>query len=394
MNILILTSEFKPYVWGGLGRYTDEIYRRLKLIHNVDILNIPTYSKLFLDKEVSENEIIQETDNGNNIIHYFNSDIIDIFESVHNHKNISTLIENIYLHISVYFKKKYDLILLQDYYNSLLALKFLLMNKTKKIISVIHLPLYSGFTYFDKPLSDEIHHYLESIMIRYSEKVIVPSEFAKRVVIQSHSIDVNDIIVNYHGSHFFLKPDHKILNNKVLTILSVQRFTEQKGLMYLIKILKNLVKTKIDFHWIIIGNGPKADSFNARIALNNLTEYIEYIPFINHDKIEYYYNSADIFISTTAYETFGFTIIEAMSHGCLTLSFDNGSINELINNKISGFLFNTSEYLKIVDLIIQYNKNPKEFDEIKNNAIVKAKSFSWDKNIEKLSSLFNEVCYE
>ncbi|MCP4310233.1 MAG: glycosyltransferase family 4 protein [Bacteroidetes bacterium] len=390
MKILILTSEFKPYVWGGLGRYTNEVYNTIKDRCNVDVLNIPTYSNLFLEESISESDTIIETESGNKIVHFFRSDITSIFDSIHSQNNVSELIENIYSDVSVHFDKQYDIIFLQDYYNSLLALKFLLMNKTRKIISVIHLPLYSGFTYFDKPLSDEVHHYLESVMIRYSRKIIVPSKFAKRAIIQSHSINENSVVVNYHGSHF--SEDSLVARpaNKVLQILSVQRLTEQKGLMYLIRILKKLAESSIPFQWTIIGNGPKSDLFRKKITSEGLDKFVELLPFVNHDDIHKYYDSADVFISTTAFETFGFTIIESMSYACLSISFNNGSVNELIDNMENGFLFNTSEYDDIVDLIIDFNRNPEKYRLVKTNAITKAKSFCWEKNVERLLTLFEQ----
>ncbi len=43
MRILLLTSEYPPYSWGDLGRYSYEVYNEMKTRFDVDVLNIPSY---------------------------------------------------------------------------------------------------------------------------------------------------------------------------------------------------------------------------------------------------------------------------------------------------------------------------------------------------------------
>ena len=59
------------------------------------------------------------------------------------------------------------------------------------------------------------------------------------------------------------------------------------------------------------------------------------------------YSAADIVISSSLYETFGQTLIEAQACGCIPVSFGNSGQSDIINHKQNGYL---AEYLSVKSL--------------------------------------------
>lgn len=59
------------------------------------------------------------------------------------------------------------------------------------------------------------------------------------------------------------------------------------------------------------------------------------------------YSAADVLVSSSLYETFGQTIIEAMACGCTPVSFDNSGQTDIIRHKQNGYL---ARYLSAEDL--------------------------------------------
>ena len=64
MKILLLTSEYPPNSWGGLGRYSYEVCKEMRTRFEVDILNIPSYyiNISYINKEC--NPGVRVDDNG------------------------------------------------------------------------------------------------------------------------------------------------------------------------------------------------------------------------------------------------------------------------------------------------------------------------------------------
>ena len=59
------------------------------------------------------------------------------------------------------------------------------------------------------------------------------------------------------------------------------------------------------------------------------------------------FSAANITLSTSFYETFGQTLIEAQACGCVPISFDNSGQTDIINHQVNGFL---ADYLSIESL--------------------------------------------
>jgi glycosyltransferase involved in cell wall biosynthesis len=59
------------------------------------------------------------------------------------------------------------------------------------------------------------------------------------------------------------------------------------------------------------------------------------------------YSASNVVVSSSLYETFGQTLIEAMACGCMPVSFNNSGQTDIIDHKQTGFL---AEYLSIESL--------------------------------------------
>lgn len=398
MRILLLTSEYPPYTWGGLGRYSYEVYHELKKKCEVDILNVPTYYILLnnMKRKSDSEEVIY--DGTNRIIHILDNKMIELFRNRNTLRfdNYSNTVQNLVNKAMNILNRKYDIIFVQDYYNSLIAAFLLMNNFARKAVSVCHLPLYAGFTYFDKPMSDEFHQFLESILLRFSCKVIVPSLFTKRVLIQIYSIYPDDVIVNPLGVRLpnVEKPDVNnpaIFNKKKeykdgINILSVTRFTEQKGLPYIIDILNTLENRGINFRYTIIGKGPREKDFYSLANKSSILSRIHHIDF--EKDVFSYYKMSDIYLSTSLYETFGLSILEAMACECIPVAFRVGALDEFIQDGITGLFAEINDTEGLVNHIEDLTLNPSKLSVMKKNAANYASTRSWEPHVNVLLRVF------
>ncbi len=99
------------------------------------------------------------------------------------------------------------------------------------------------------------------------------------------------------------------------------------------------------FTLILAGAGKRSDLELAQTMVERLQlqDYVRIESNISHDKKTTLYSAADIFISLpdNYQETFGITILEAMSHGLPVIASDFNGYKELVDDGRTGFLIPT-----------------------------------------------------
>lgn len=404
MRILLLTSEFPPYAFGGLGRYSYEVSRELTRLADVDVVCVPSYVLgLRSAKEDDRFEEEIQADFGIPIRFMFDHDsrlpssTSSSSKSGLEWKSQSALAQS----LETAGNKPYDIIFVQDFYNADLAARLLLRNMGCKIVAVSHLPLYAGFTYFDKAASDETQQRLEALLFRYAERIVVPSQFAKRVILQIYNVRPARIMVNNLGVRV-VSPDIALNTqdkagkrrnaDRGIRLLTVARLTEQKGIHYVVKIAKELEATRLKFSWTLVGTGPGEDRFinlANRLDIRSSIRHIRQIAW--PDGLAEHYRHSDIYLSTSTYETFGLSVLEAMAYGCAPVAFRSGALDEVIDHGQTGFLAEPSDVAAICKHVVRLSKNAAELDRVRGMAESSAREFTWEQHSKKLMSLFREV---
>lgn len=240
-------------------------------------------------------------------------------------------------------KKNYDFILSTD-------------GKIPSDITYIH-----GHSYIfrAKYMSNKISHFFYKIFskkshkkrlneylkarenLKLTKKVIVSSEILKQDMIDNYGIDSKNI--------FIIPPPierHEILNkqeNDVFTFgVSLTGF-ERKGGYILLKAIKELKKTKMNFKVIMIY--PSKNIFvNLIKKVYNIEKYCEFIG-IQKD-MNKFYNSIDCLLMPSIIEPFGMVATEALSNGCPVITSTRCGAADYIKHKENGFLYDADLSVK------------------------------------------------
>ncbi len=198
-------------------------------------------------------------------------------------------------------------------------------------------------------LVDRVHSISEEI-----EKDLIQLNFQKKKILR-----LPDCV--YHKK--FKK--YKVNKPKKLTLITVARYAEKKkGFDFIEKISSQLIN-KIDFKWIIIGRNVSDLSKNKFISKYKTNfRLIEEIKnnelFFPNSKLIKYYKSSTIYAHLSRIESFGITVLEALSSGLPIISFMSTGSKTLIKNGINGYLvncFDTKQYAKkIIKIYKSKNK--------------------------------------
>lgn len=122
-----------------------------------------------------------------------------------------------------------------------------------------------------------------------------------------------------------------------INIVSVGRVAEEKGMDLAVASCEQLVKKGFrDFHWWIVGDGPKMSELRQFVSDHNLEPYITLTGMQANPYP--YIRSADLYVQPSHMEAFGLTIMEAAMLGKPIVSTATDGAKEIIEHGVNGFL--------------------------------------------------------
>lgn len=196
--------------------------------------------------------------------------------------------------------------------------------------------------------------------------IIVPSKFMYQKIIQKKMIKKSNIkiIPNIIDINFW-KLHNKKLSRKKLNLpiskniigyhISGKNDDFIKGTDMFFKILKKFSHNS-NYLFLLFGNVRKdfKNYFNKNI--------INYGKILDDKFIRNIYNSSDLIISTSRFESFGQVMLEAQSCGTCCIAFNKTGIDDIITNEKTGYLIKQFKINNFVKKINQHFKNKEKFE--------------------------------
>lgn len=228
--------------------------------------------------------------------------------------------------------------------------------------------------------------------LEQSDLIIYISNAVKKSFEDRLKLKNSNNVVIYNGipNSFFEIPLKKPLN-KITQIAYVGRLAKLKGINFLIDAFNNVYKKNKNIKLNIIGDGEEEKSLKMqvnRLGINSCVQFWgrekDVIPILDN---------MDIFVyPSICEEGFGISVIEAMSRGCIPITFKKGGLPEIIENNKNGILVNAiiiDNLSQAIEKIINLNELEKNF--IKENAIKRAKDFKIEYTINELENALKNL---
>ncbi len=185
--------------------------------------------------------------------------------------------------------------------------------------------------------------------------------------------------------------------NDVRTELGIEK--DEKLLIYVgsIKPMKgsdflidSLIQLGIDFflrHKIkmfFIGDGESRNELEQKVLNNKMDEFIYFLGKKLKEDVPDYLSAADFFINASHFEGTPLSILEAMYNNLVIISTNVRGINNFIENKINGLLFEKDNFLSFKETLEFALLNPALCNDMKKQAKeVTLRNFDYIKNIKR-----------
>ena len=199
------------------------------------------------------------------------------------------------------------------------------------------------------------------------QKVVSLGIKEQKVIIKPNSININ----------------LKLSNNKK-DYIYVGRLENSKGIVELLE-----VWNKLDDKFVltVIGSGHLDKILRQKYNKTNII----FKGRCSREKTLALISKAKYLIQPSVwYETFGLTIIEALSSGTPVIGFDIGTRKDFIEDGVNGFLCNKNNLKETIEKSFGYD----DYDNLSKNALKKAGEFENNHIIEKQISIYNQILKE
>ena len=178
-------------------------------------------------------------------------------------------------------------------------------------------------------------------------------------------------------------------NSKEFRLISIGRLVPQKDHLTLLKAL-NLLKKKINFQLIIIGNGKLRNNLEEFCIKNQLIDKVKFLGY--KPNIYPYLKWSDALVLSSLFEGSPNVILEAISMKKLVISSNcETGPKEILQNGLGGYLFKTSNYKDLAKKIeysfLNKKKNRKKID----SSFKTLYKYQLNNNLNNFINLINQL---
>ena len=214
------------------------------------------------------------------------------------------------------------------------------------LVSTVHATEYGRHQgYLPGPMNKLIHQ-VEWWLTYEARRVITCSEYMRDQVHEIFQLPSpkQDVIPNGVDVHEFDRPADveefraRIASGREKIIFYAGRLEYEKGVQTVLEALPLLLEHE-EFRFYIAGVGTHADELKAHAERAGLANRVHFLGFIDEPELRMYYAAADLAVVPSLYEPFGMVALETFASGTPCIAADIGGLRELVVHEATGLRF-------------------------------------------------------
>ena len=256
-------------------------------------------------------------------------------------------------------------------------------------------------------LNARIRRWIERVVMRRCERVVVLSDFMRQRVIAVHGILEEKLRIIPGAAdpgrfcpaqdaadvrHFLQLPLNKVI------LFTVRNLVPRMGLDNLLQAIASLDGERRDLLLLIGGEGPLRPTLEALIQDLGLADQVHLLGFIPEDALSGYYQAADLVVMPTQQlEGFGLVTVEALACGTPVLGTPVGAIPEVLALVDPALVTDGTDARALAGgirrMLRRFRDRPGEQERLssRGRALVEA-DYTWDRHVRELERIVQEVC--
>lgn len=209
--------------------------------------------------------------------------------------------------------------------------------------------------------------------------VIIPNAIDKEKFLMEHVSEEQKLALR---KSYGIKPDETML-------LFVGRIGEEKRVFELLQVCQNVIKKNPKIKMVFVGNGPAYEDMQKKAEKQIATKQIIFTGFIEWTKVSEYYESADIFVTTSLSEMHSMTILEAQLSGLPIIVRRDESYLDSVFDGENGYL--TESEAEMEKRILELVDDKEKLKKFSQKSLEITKRFTIETHIKKTLKVYEEV---
>ena len=178
-------------------------------------------------------------------------------------------------------------------------------------------------------------------------------------------------------------------SGKSYRLLYVGRLLEWKGLDLALQAVRQLRQSQPDIRFTVVGDGPATRRLHKMAKELGLSEIVEWVRWVPHNRVQHYYRTADVFLFPSLRDSGGMAVLEAMAHGLPVVCTDLGGPGVIVNQycgRVVSTRGRNQEQLVggLVEAVQEIATTPALHDSLAAGASVRARQFRFENLVTSL----------
>lgn len=176
-----------------------------------------------------------------------------------------------------------------------------------------------------------------------------------------------------------------------LLLLTVSRLSPRKNLQAMLEAAALLRRQTQAFRLVIVGDGEERQALERYIQELDLGDLVHLTGFLDDDTVRCLYASADVYLSTSTYEGFGLSILEAMASGLPIVAYNAKGTDDYLVDGEMGFVteHTPAQFASALERLVADAGLRQEMGALCRKKVVDY--YNWDRYVDRHIEVFQEV---
>jgi len=180
------------------------------------------------------------------------------------------------------------------------------------------------------------------------------------------------------------------ISQNSIVVLTVRRLVYKNGIDTLIESANIAVKKNPKIVFLVVGKGPDLNNVQMKINQLGIENNFRLTGFVKDEDLPLYYNAADFFVlPSKSGEGLPLVALEAMACGLPVIATNVGGISEILMEDY-GKLVPPNQPELLAKAVLEFSNIDLSSRKKEIRAVMEEK-YSWDKNVETLIEIYEEL---
>jgi glycosyltransferase involved in cell wall biosynthesis len=180
------------------------------------------------------------------------------------------------------------------------------------------------------------------------------------------------------------------ISQNSIVVLTVRRLVYKNGIDTLIESANIAVKKNPKIVFLVVGKGPDLNNVQMKINQLGIENNFRLTGFVKDEDLPFYYNAADFFVlPSKSGEGLPLVALEAMACGLPVIATNVGGISEILMEDY-GKLVPPNQPELLAKAVLEFSNIDLSSRKKEIRAVMEEK-YSWDKNVETLIEIYEEL---